>query len=132
MVFKCIVNSSPSESAAYCEEKRAPPAAAVSHRSQVEVGPSWPLPLRRKPGREVLPSTCALVAILVLEMARTAVMAQRRRVSQMKAEVARSSGTAYVSAYSRARARAVSSRSSSRSVENSPKAPTPSPLTLGY
>ena len=82
--------------------------------------------------REEPPSTCVLAAILVLEMALIAVMAQRRRVSQMKAETARFSGTAYVLAYSRARAVAVSSRSSSRSVENSQKAPTPNPLTLGY
>ena len=76
----------------------------MSQRSQVEVGPSRFLPLRWKAEREALPSTCALAAILVLEMARIAVMAQRRRVSQTKAEITRSSGTAYVSVYSRARA----------------------------
>ena len=118
--------------AAYWRRDRSPPAAAVSQRSQVEVGLSRFLPSRQKPVREVPPSTCLLAAILVLEMALIAVMAQRRRVSQMKAEIARFSGTAYVLAYSRARAVAVSSRSSSRSVENSPKAPTPNPLTLGY
>ena len=62
----------------------------MSQRSQVEVGPSRPLLLRWKPEREALPSTCALAAILVLEMARIAVMAQRRRVSQTKAEITRS------------------------------------------
>ena len=81
--------------AAYWRRDRSPPAAAVSQRSQVEVGLSRFLPSRQKPVREVPPSTCLLAAILVLEMALIAVMAQRRRVSQMKAEIARLSGTAY-------------------------------------